>query len=402
METKTLIRLAMTLLSALMLGCSCSREKADEPDAEMDDGMVDLVLNLSVNAGGSNAFTATTRAYDSPTRAEDIAFEYPTNQWEGVRTLRVIIIRPGSNNLVEHNELKRYTENDLWQTLDEEKFKVVGDEWKRIYLVANEATLPESMQAQLEGIAAGEPLSVAMGDLTLTTSAAPYIDNSGWEKAYVPMSEFFDIHVRKGIPGATVDEQHESLFITRSAVKFSFTATDIDNSHSKGLKITSLRISGIGDKEWLFPHNAIYSPEKYQESHEDKNGRAILSFRLPDNSGTFDYTFTPDNFGLPGIAVASTVGPTFVPMQYFLESGLPQYTLTVTTELEGLIRVYPTVTLPNLPLLPRNTHVKVNIGFKQEEIFLQVDLLPYIGVTLDPIFGNNDIVKPPKPRETVQ
>ena len=45
------------------------------------------------------------------------------------------------------------------------------------------------------------------------------------------------------------------------------------------------------------------------------------------------------------------------------------------------------VTLDNLPSLPRNTHVVVKMKLSDADLSLNVDLVPYKSVTLDPDFG---------------
>ena len=402
MKLQTLPRLAMTLLLTLLLCSSCVWDKESEPDMEGNDGMVNLILKLSVNSGNKGSFSNIGRESNVATRADEVGFETPTNTYEGVNSLRIIIVRSESNNLVEYNRIVTYPEDEqLWQSLKEEKFKVAGDEWKRIYLVANEASLPAEIQQRLEKIEEGKSLSGDLRDIILTCSdETHYINNEGEEKSYIPMSEIFDIKVMEGIPGVEVDEQTETLFITRNSVKFSFTAEDENNSHLSGIKITGLKITGLGNMEYLFPRNTSYSPAKYVTQSLPDIGREILSFSVPEGADVFDYTFTPDNFGVKGTKVSADISSAYTPQVYFLESVLNEYYLTVTTDRDGAERIYENVKLPNLSLLPRNTHVKVNIVFKEENIYVQVDLLPYIGVVLYPVFGSNDVVKPPKPRES--
>ena len=45
------------------------------------------------------------------------------------------------------------------------------------------------------------------------------------------------------------------------------------------------------------------------------------------------------------------------------------------------------VELPNLPFLPRNTHVVINIHLTGTDIECTVKLVPYTGIWLDPDFG---------------
>ncbi len=46
----------------------------------------------------------------------------------------------------------------------------------------------------------------------------------------------------------------------------------------------------------------------------------------------------------------------------------------------------------------RNTHLKITLKFTGKDLQAEVRVAPYIGVVLGPIFGNYDIIKPPKPR----
>lgn len=73
-----------------------------------------------------------------------------------------------------------------------------------------------------------------------------------------------------------------------------------------------------------------------------------------------------------------------------------EYTLTVHTEETFVENGVPvddkkvanyTTTLPHLASLFRNTHVKVNVTFKDHQLDWEVDVEPYWEVVLDPIFG---------------
>ena len=43
--------------------------------------------------------------------------------------------------------------------------------------------------------------------------------------------------------------------------------------------------------------------------------------------------------------------------------------------------------LPNLPHLPRNTHVVVNVTINEQDIDCVVDVRPYTEIELEPDFG---------------
>ena len=145
----------------------------------------------------------------------------------------------------------------------------------------------------------------------------------------------------------------------------------------------------------------MYSPVKGQPAIKnpsagvpdpDITGRFITSYEVPSGVTHAPYTFTPTK----EIAVTEK-GATFYPSLYFCESlfnfagenGKP-YTVSVTvvtrngqtSEIEAELDAMP---LDNLPILPRNTHVKVNINIRENTG--TVELKPYTGVYLDPDFG---------------
>lgn len=402
MERKTLAGLVATLFLALALGCSCSREEEPSPDAE-DVGKVNLILKMSVNIGGSYT-------NDDPdtggTRAGEVGFEEPLKPWEGVKSLRVIIVRPGSNNLVEHNEKYLFPEDEqIWEGAKQYEYEVVGGEYKRVYLIGNEDSLGESFTDRLKEIQVGENLPMNLDNVGISYDGnAPYITNTATEGKYVPLSEIFEFRVKASKPNGSKDENKDeaNLFITRIASKFSFTVKSIpeDLFSERGMKITDLTVSGMADREWFFPHNTFYSPAKFEISTNPLNGRLITSFSTPAETKTFSYNFKPASFGIKGGSANTDLTAAYAPLEYFLESPANGFTLTGTAVSNGLERPF-SATLPNLPRMPRNTHTVVNLTFKGENLEVEVNVVPYTSVVLEPIFGleGDPIIKPPKPRE---
>ena len=110
-------------ISLLFRGC------AHDADSEMFDREVPLVnLNISV---------ALSDISQSGTRASDIYPEAPVNDNEKMKTLRIIVVR-NNDNIVEHNRI--YNLEVASTDYYSEPMKVIGNEKKRIYLFANEAT----------------------------------------------------------------------------------------------------------------------------------------------------------------------------------------------------------------------------------------------------------------------
>lgn len=110
--------------------------------------------------------------------------------------------------------------------------------------------------------------------------------------------------------------------------------------------------------------------------------------------------FNPTNLNFP---VDYTPGTTltYAPQLYFPETALPvatgataqEYILAV--KLSGDEEPCAEVPLPNLPSLPRNTHVKVNISLKNSDVKCTVDVVPYTAVPLNPSFGFDQLLPRP-------
>lgn len=254
----------------------------------------------------------------------------------------------------------------------------------------------------------------------------PILDNEttdeSTKESYVPMTEFFDIDVVSSWrpADATEDpsegeaedddimplvpvEQTANLFVTRNFVKFQFTAW----SETEKFDIVGLRFENLMQKEYLFPYNAIYDPVK---SINNPANRQIISFQTPGLAGNLirPYVFKPESMSFiptepetPGEEVKQ-VPVSYAPLLYFCETqnyvadpnNLPEYRIGVDVEFteqndQKKIVSYQSVKLPNLPSLPRNTIVKIDLFIRDRiSIAANVTLEPFILVELDPDFGD--------------
>ena len=367
----------------LLLWCSCSREAEPYPDEAAGEGRVELILRMSVNGGG-------TRINGSSTRADAVDFENPADIREGIESLRIVIVRPDADNIVEQNDLIRFPEDDrIWNDSKVYHYEVIGGEKKRVYLIGNENSLGADNIARIASIRQDHPLPSDIDNLLLSSPEGhPYIVNTDESGRYIPMSEIFDIRVKEAEAGAEVKDE-ANLFITRAASKFSFTVTSEPESvfGDRGLRITELSISGMADREWFFPHNTIYNPGKFEISNNPLNGRLITSFTTPAATITKPYTFNPVDFGIKGLTDNTTLSATYTPLEYFLESPDETFYLSGTAVSNGLERPFGPVALPNLPRMPRNTHTVINLTFKGETLDVEVTVFPYTAVNLNPSFG---------------
>ena len=285
-------------ISLLFRGC------AHDADSEMFDREVPLVnLNISV---------ALSDISQSGTRASDIYPEAPVNDNEKMKTLRIIVVR-NNDNIVEHNRI--YNLEVASTDCYSEPMKVIGNEKKRIYLFANEATeikttgfFPKRklVECDFEKI---QPGSLFFTDY-ISSLTIRLGSNMERIDGPLPMSGLYMVDV-------PAEDCERELSIMRAAVKFTF---NITNKSSRSIEITKLTIDKMAEREYYL--------------HSD------------DNNKENPYLLT---LGVNG------------------------------TELKSY--------LPNLPQLPRNTHVVVNITINEHAMDCIVDVRPYTEITLEPDFG---------------
>ncbi len=428
MKLKSIITYA-ALIASCLLPTACHMD-GEPPLPEEEAGMVNLVLKVSVNSGVSSAAYGL-RNISAPvdTRADEIDYEAPTDTYEGVRTLRILIIRrlsdtsaesqPGDSiNIVEYNDLFSYPlpENVEWWKHDREyRYKVAGGERKLIYLFANEASVGEDFVADLEDMTEEKEVNLSVLDNAMlkTKDGGPFINNSSSDgNRFIPMAELFKADIPlHGVNNDLEYKLENALFLTRALSKYTFNV-NVEGSAAdfgiNGLKITSISFTGkdgkgcFSDMAWLIPHGlegvtegtvgiaggATYTPGKYLPSTEKLNGKAITAFTTPGDAKTYDYTFSPSAFGIPGTKSNTNLSSLYAPLEYFLESSAEAFYVTLTAESNGLERTYGPVLLPNLPKLARNTNVKVQFSFSGETLTVEAIEAPYNTVTLNPGFGD--------------
>lgn len=377
---KTLLNIALVLMLTLAaIGCS-GHSDSEEPAAGYD-GMVNF--SIAVYAGdpekpGSRADTLPGDDY----------YGDPATPHERIRTLRAIILRPDGR--VEHNVyLQRTIPADGLGQYSYIRVKVVGGETKTVYLFANEASLAHcGVDVNLNDYTAGTTFPKDdFSKYQLNCDAGqPLIDNeNGTEKLDIPMTEAFDVDIRLPQADGTDYEQSADLFITRATVKFSFhfQSTAVP---TVAYSFSELAIESIGNREYLMPDAAsvTYVPEK-SHSFED---RYITKYEVPSGTENMVYTFHPgDKLTFTTDYVPKTE-IAYEPQLYFAETKLAadkKYILKL--KLAGDEDYCAEVPLPNLPSLPRNTHVKINVSLENSDVSCTVDVLPYTAVPLNPSFG---------------
>lgn len=412
--------------------CGCSSDM-DFPSPEPADGdrLPDVYLTLSVNVAETGGTNARSRAGEEE---PPYTFEPTEIRWEMMNTLRVIITRPsGGTQIIEHN--KRFTlpePGTTWFSTVANKldFPVRGGEYKTLYLIANEDATgyTDALDALKEGDEYNPLGDGAIENMIITAAQSTVpgnddtnlclIDNRKEQGlSYVPMSEkytFFLPDAQNYQPEADGHRYASAgrLFVTRAAVKFSF---NITAEHCEGIFLKRISFNSLADKEYLLPRNTRYSPEKMVPDmlnpvENPTMNRIVTSYTIPQNAthALFEFPLSVDS-NMPNGPELSTGTTTLAPEFYFCESGTistngSPYSVSITLAYQETVKVvnedgeakweevwkedpFEIEFLDNLPSLPRNTHVKVNISFRDRVIDAKVVLVPYIGVDLTPSFG---------------
>lgn len=347
-------------------------------------------LYLLLNVAVAEPVNSQTRALTG-----DDYFEQAVLNTEKMTSLRVIIIENGPDD-TQHNIKYNYKETYLNAPrfiTSGLKFKVDFECKYKIYLIANEEGLAEDVQETLrdlqeESVYVPSYLEDIILQADIDSTDNVLLDNTslnGGSLKPVPMTEIFGVDA---CPAPTGDPEYinvslvKDAFVTRAATKFSFSIVDEGNSDID-IDVKAIKITGLGEKEFLFPKDTEYSPVKDIPSSEPYGGREITSFDLPEENGIGDYVFTlPENI---------KSGSEYAPPIYFTESkgNAEGKKFTCSISFDGENYLGP-AELPNLDMLPRNTHVKVLITIKNHSFKASVSLVPYIGCFLDPWFGLPD------------
>lgn len=448
-------RLSAWLLAGGFLLTGCSADAPDSP-ANGEATEVTLSLNVAVADNGATPTRATVPAdSDNP---QDGDFQEPANNAEKINTLRVIIV--AADGTVEHNRVVNCDRNGN-PVNDNLRFLVRTETQdgsgnypkKDIYLFANElaanAAIYESLKSLVSndpdnlnpdptlhggmpfdlirpgrrfpadlvdgivyGREAGQPLIAVTADKNDGVVTIPAKADQ-----YIPMSEHFRLEVSPKTAKPTTEsgsnlsrlEQTANLFVTRAATKFTFRAKlGPAFPAGYGMRVTSITVSQIADREYLLPHSTDYSTPKYEaiEANPFPEGLTITKYAVPDNAGNSGYTFTLPAEGLVAAAYAATAPAKYSPLEYLPETGIlisGAFTVTVTADLiaaDGSIspiqenKTFGPETLTGMQQfdsrygMPRNTHVYVDLEFRNySELNATVTLVPYIGVWLNPGFG---------------
>ena len=139
----------------------------------------------------------------------------------------------------------------------------------------------------------------------------------------------------------------------------------------------------------VLPRDVKYS-DLITDKHDSPNiiqGMFIQDYKIP-NSPDSSFIFRKE---FPEISdVNGSKKMTFSPAMYFPESkpNTDYYvSITIADKASTDTIVLPPAKLNNLPSLPRNTHVVVNLNINSHDLQAEAVVFPYTGVKLNPEFG---------------
>lgn len=448
----------------LLTGCHDSADAPDDLPAKGDvaeKSNVTLDLSIGINNGGGSD----TRAFPDD---EDGKFENTANDYEIVHTLRVVIVRHGvdvevkqedgsmitmmNQDIVEHNRMvnvnPEYASGNsnlitsYYVLHDNLRFNLIGGEEKTIYLFANEEIVRDEQEFDFtKELQVGEvfPKERVENLLIQRTAGKAYIDNinptpvNGVMKRdhNVPMSEAFNIKV-PAPSGDGEDLYKQTLFMTRSLIKFSFSISfdkgdllpeDWAAIQNVGMKLSGVKITNLANSSYYLPRGTEYEPfwKYYPEpktenffdlsntnpENRDTDKRYITEFTVPEDPGASECTFMfeePIKIVKEGTNGHSYASPAiYLPESKVTGEGDDVYYVSLIFDDETLNNQYKPVPLRGIKEIdgiegkerelttdiPRNTHVKVNmtINLKKHDLTATVTLFPYTGVWLNPEFG---------------
>lgn len=359
------------------------------------------------------------------TRAEgdNSPYAVAANDNEKVQTLRVIVVN--SRNEVEGN-VHINLMKDGGTPVEEQTVmmrNIASNDTKMIYLIANEEATRKSpvsvgdvplVDYDFNKIKAGGKFPIdELFELKMQLNEnSDHLSNG--LKGGLPMSEchrvripvvppdapgrdelegdgFFLLDENDQIinPAPGADEEifgyRQTLWITRTAVKFT---CEVTNNQTAGrVKLKGLRMQKMAGEAYFLPRVL------------ERDGHEIKEFAVPvetmENNKHFEF-----KYDLSATEELQKGKPFVLPPIYLLEGkytdkngvkegdNICNYQAALILERDGKQDTTSYMYLPNLPVLPRNTHVVLRATINDPaNILWKVDVVPYGEVILEPGFG---------------
>ncbi len=399
------------LLAAVLGMSSCHKGK----DVEIATKPEPVVLKVKVSLSD---LLPKTRA-----EGDNSPYAVAANDNEKVQTLRVIVVN--SRNEVEGN-VHINLMKDGGTPVEEQTVmmrNIASNDTKMIYLIANEEATRKSpvsvgdvplVDYDFNKIKAGGKFPIdELFELKMQLNENSDHLSNGLQGG-LPMSEchrvripvvppdapgrdelegdgFFLLDENDQIinPAPGADEEifgyRQTLWITRTAVKFT---CEVTNNQTAGrVKLKGLRMQKMAGEAYFLPR--VW----------ERDGHEIKEFAVPvetmENNKHFEF-----KYDLSATEELQKGKPFVLPPIYLLEGkytdkngvkegdNICNYQAALILERDGKQDTTSYMYLPNLPVLPRNTHVVLRATINDPaDILWKVDVVPYGEVILEPGFG---------------
>lgn len=377
---KQLFRHTFAALALVFMALGCV-----SIDHESYDVMSELTISVSVS---NTPGIPITNAPESKAVIDVSKYIGPAHDGEKIQTLRIVIVRP--DGTIEHNRYMDFqgAVKKAYMEVADIAFKVVGPEQKKVYLFVNENSVKKDMTGaetkivnyDFNTLEVGKQFPAdAIADLKI--SLFDSYDTIPCEEhqatASLPMSECHTVQM-------PAMDHHVDLYVTRAAVKFTYV---FDNQTSKPYSLSQLTISKGSRLEYYMPRisyagdpfTSAFSVENYDVPNINNNDYYIFKrFAASDRSITLS-------------AESETTLPSFYLLEgkyedpkKVVDSSGKQLNYSMSATLDGV--VYESY-FPDVPWLPRNTHVVAVITIRDHDVEWTVDVYPYGEYWLNPGFG---------------
>ena len=355
-------------------------------DRESYDVMSELTISVSVsNTPGAPV----TKAPESKADIDASDYIGPAHDGEKIQTLRIVIVRP--DGTVEHNRYMDFqgAVQKAYMEVSDIAFKVVGPEQKKVYLFVNENSVKEDVTGattktvnyDFNSLEVGNQFPAAqIADLKISLfgsyDTVPCADSP--VTAALPMSECHTVQM-------PARDYHVDLYVTRAAVKFTYL---FDNQTTQPYSLSQLTISRGSRLEYYMPQ-ITYTGDPFTTAF------SVQNYTVPNINNNDYYIFS--RFAADAQPVALAAGEVTALKSFYLLEGKyedpgkvvdedgRQLNYSMSATLNGIVHESY---FPDVPWLPRNTHVVTVVTIRDHSVNWTVDVYPYGEYWLNPGFGN--------------
>lgn len=395
---------------------ACHKGEHEEMEAKSEPVMLNIKVSLS-------DLLPNTRALESEYAAA-------ANDDEKIQTLRVIVVN--SNNDVEGNVFLDLKE-DLNESPKTEQTVIVknvkSNDTKLIYLIVNEKATREVTTGEgtsreflvnydfsVDHIKPGLkfPTDEMFALRMYLKTNEDHLSNQ--LKGGIPMSEYHRVRIPivpkeakthgdlllsgedgffildendkpAGTDGEEIFGYRQTLWVTRTAVKFTYELTNkLTDSKAGTLKLLGVKMKKMARYAYFLPR--VLEREGLHDIKE-----FVVPEETQDNDWYYDFEYEcPQSLELP-YDEQKVLEPIYLLEGKYtdknegIEPGW-NYQAVLILEKDGVRVETNFMYLPNLPQLPRNTHVVIRATVNDPaDIQWEVDVVPYGEVILEPDFG---------------